>query len=148
MVASPLVSSSIGLRRMSAKPFLDTNVILYLLSEDAAKADRAETLLAQGGIVSVQVLNEAASVMTRKLRMDLDEVGEVLTGVRHFCDVVPVTIDIHDQALTITRRYGFSIYDSLIIAAAITARCEVLYSEDLQSGQQVGVHLKITNPFV
>jgi predicted nucleic acid-binding protein len=132
---------------MSARPFLDTNVILYLLSKDVAKADRAEALLAQGGTVSVQVLNEAASVMTRKLRMDFNEIREFLTGVRHFCDVVPVTIDTHDQALAIAQRYGFSIYDSLIIAAAISAKCEILYSEDLQNGQQIGGHLTITNPF-
>ena len=132
---------------MSAKPFLDTNVILYLLSEDMTKADRAEALLAQGGTVSVQVLNEAANVMTRKLKMDLDEVGDILAGVRHFCEVVPVTIEIHVQALAITRRFGFSIYDSLIVAAAIDAKCEVLYSEDLQHGQQVGAQLTITNPF-
>ena len=132
---------------MSAKPFLDTNVILYLLSEDTTKADRAEALLAQGGTVSVQVLNEAANVMTRKLKMDLDEVGDILAGVRHFCEVVPVTIEIHVQALAITRRFGFSIYDSLIVAAAIDAKCAVLYSEDLQHGQQVGAQLTITNPF-
>ena len=132
---------------MSAKPFLDTNVILYLLSEDMTKADRAEALLAQGGTVSVQVLNEAANVMTRKLKMDLDEVGDILAGVRHFCEVVPVTIEIHVQALAITRRFGFSIYDSLIVAAAIDAKCEVLYSEDLQHGQQVGDQLTIINPF-
>jgi predicted nucleic acid-binding protein len=63
---------------MSAKPFLDTNVILYLLSEDTTKADRAEALLAQGGTVSVQVLNEAANVMTRKLKMGLDEAEDIL----------------------------------------------------------------------
>jgi predicted nucleic acid-binding protein len=63
---------------MSAKPFLDTNVILYLLSEDMTKADRAEALLAQGGTVSVQVLNEAANVMTRKLKMGLDEAEDIL----------------------------------------------------------------------
>jgi predicted nucleic acid-binding protein len=132
---------------MSAKPFLDTNVILYLLSEDTTKADRAEALLAQGGTVSVQVLNEAANVMTRKLKMGLDEVGDILAGVRHFCEVVPVTIEIHDQALAITRRFGFSIYDSLIVSAAIAAKCAVLYSEDLQHGQQVGDQLTIINPF-
>ena len=132
---------------MSAKPFLDTNVILYLLSEDVAKADRAEALLSHSGTVSVQVLNEAANVMTRKLRMDLDGISGFLTGVRHFCDVVPLTIDTHDDALAIARRYGFSIYDSLIIAAAIAAKCEVLYSEDLQSGQQIRGHLTIINPF-
>jgi predicted nucleic acid-binding protein len=132
---------------MSAKPFLDSNIILYILSQDVAKADRAEALLSQSGTVSVQVLNEAANVMARKLRMDLDEISEFLTGVRHFCDVVPLTIDTHDDALAIARRYGFSIYDSLIIAAAIAAKCDILYSEDLQSGQQIGGHLTITNPF-
>jgi predicted nucleic acid-binding protein len=132
---------------MSAKPFLDTNVILYLLSEDTTKADRAEALLAQGGTVSVQVLNEAANVMTRKLKMGLDEVGDILAGVRHFCEVVPVTIEIHDQAFAITRGFGFSIYGSLIVSAAIAAKCAVLYSEDLQHGQQVGDQLTIINPF-
>jgi predicted nucleic acid-binding protein len=132
---------------MSAKPFLDTNVILYLLSEDTTKADRAEALLAQGGTVSVQVLNEAANVMTRKLKMGLDEIGDILAGVRHFCEVVPVTIEIHDQAFAITRGFGFSIYDSLIVSAAIAAKCAVLYSEDLQHGQQVGDQLTIINPF-
>jgi predicted nucleic acid-binding protein len=79
--------------------------------------------------------------------MDLDEISGFLTGVRHFCDVVPLTIDTHDDALAIAQRYGFSIYDSLIIAAAIAAKCEVLYSEDLQSGQQLGRDLTIINPF-
>jgi predicted nucleic acid-binding protein len=132
---------------MSAKRFLDTNVILYLLSSDAAKADRAEVLLANGGTVSVQVLNEAVSVMTRKLKMGLDEVDEILAGIRHFCHVEPVTIEIHNGARAIMRRYGFSIYDSLIIAAAINAGCETLYSEDLQDGQKVGASLTIINPF-
>lgn len=132
---------------MSAKAFLDTNVVLYLLSEDAAKADRAEALLAQGGIISVQVLNEAVSVMTRKLKMDLEAIREVLAGIRHFCSVEPVTAHIHDKALDLMQRYGFSIYDSLIIAAAISAECETLYSEDLQTGQRVGASLTIVNPF-
>src|SRR5215207_9446070 len=115
---------------MSGKVFLDTNVILYLLSEDTAKANRAEVLLAQGGTVSVQVLNEAVNVMTRKLKMDLDDVREVLAGIRHFCDVEPVTVKTHDQALEVMRRYGFSIYDSAIVASAAQASCETLYSED------------------
>jgi predicted nucleic acid-binding protein len=132
---------------MSGKFFLDTNVILYLLSEDTAKADRAEVLLAQGGTVSVQVLNEAVNVMTRKLKMGLDEVREVLVGVRHFCDVEPVTVETHDQALEVMRRYGFSIYDSAIVASAAQAGCETLYSEDLQDGQTIGADLTIVNPF-
>ena len=132
---------------MSGKPFLDTNVILYLLSGDAVRADRAEALLAAGGTVSVQVLNEAASVMTRKLKMNLDEIREVLAGVRHFCTVEAVTAEIHDKALDIMGRYGFSVYDSLIIAAAIRAGCDTLYSEDLQDGFRADSVLTIVNPF-
>ncbi|MFC4172541.1 PIN domain-containing protein [Microvirga sp. GCM10011540] len=132
---------------MSAKPFLDTNVILYLLSSDEAKANRAEALLAQGGTISVQVLNEAVNVMTKKLKMGLDEVCEVLAGVRYACDVLPVTLEMHDLALDIMRRYSFSIYDSGIVAAAAIAGCTNLYSEDLQDGQRVAPDLTIANPF-
>jgi len=132
---------------MSDKPFLDTNVILYLLSEDTAKADRAEALLAAGGTVSVQVLNEAVSVMTRKLKMNLDEIREILAGVRHYCTVEPLTAEIHHKALDVMGRYGFSVYDSLIIAAAIQAGCDTLYSEDLQDGFRADDVLTIVNPF-
>ena len=132
---------------MSAKPFLDTNVVLYLLSGDTIKADRAEALLAQGGTISVQVLNEAVNVMTKKLKMGLDEVCEVLAGIRYACDVQPVTIETHDHALEIMRRYGFTIFDSGILAAAVGAGCTTLYSEDLQDGQRIDPDLTITNPF-
>ena len=132
---------------MGHRPFLDTNVVLSLLSEDAAKADRAEALLAAGGAVSVQVLNEAASVMTRKLKMNLHEIREVLAGVRHYCTVEPLTAEIHDKALDVMGRHGFSVYDSLIIAAAIRAGCDTLYSEDLQDGFRADALLTIVNPF-
>ncbi len=132
---------------MNAKPFLDTNVILYLLSGDTTKANRVEALLTQGGTISVQVLNEAVNVMTKKLKMGLDEVCDVLAGIRYACDVQPVTIETHDQALDIMRRYGFSIYDSGIVAAAAGAGCTILYSEDLQDGQRIGPDLTITNSF-
>ena len=132
---------------MNAKPFLDTNVILYLLSGDTTKADRVEALLAQGGTISVQVLNEAMNVMTKKLKMGLDEACDVLAGIRYACEVQSITIETHDQALGIMRRYGFSIYDSGIVAAAAGAGCTTLYSEDLQDGQRIGPGLTITNPF-
>jgi predicted nucleic acid-binding protein len=132
---------------MNANPFLDTNIILYLLSGDATKANRAEALLAEGGTISVQVLNEAVNVMIKKLKMDLDEVCEVLAAVRYAGDVQPVTIETHDQALDDMRRYGFSIYDSRIVAAAAGAGCTTLYSEDLQDGQRIGPDLTIASPF-
>ena len=80
----------------AAKVFFDTNVLLYLLSEDAAKADRAEALLADGGVISVQVLNEFASVASRKLRLSWPEIHEVLDTVRRLCRVEPLLLATHD----------------------------------------------------
>ncbi|MBS1135684.1 MAG: PilT protein domain protein, partial [Burkholderiaceae bacterium] len=93
--------------------FFDTSVLLYLLSRDAAKADRVEALLAERGMISVQVLNEFAAVAIRKLKMPLPEVREVLDTIRAVCEVEPVTVETHDRALAIVERYGFSLYDSL-----------------------------------
>ena len=83
-----------------ADAFFDTSVLLYLLSQDAAKADRVEALLAEHGTISVQVLNEFAAVAIRKLKMPLPEIREVLDTIRAVCDVVPVTVQTHDRALS------------------------------------------------
>lgn len=129
-----------------AEPFFDTNVLLYLLSDDAEKADRAESLLAEGGIVSVQVLNEFASVATRKAGLEIAEIREILAAVRGFCSVRVLDLETHDLGLDIAGQHGYSIYDSLVIAAAKLAGCAELYSEDMQSGQTV-VGIRIGNPF-
>ncbi|MET0426962.1 MAG: PIN domain-containing protein [Microvirga sp.] len=146
--ACPPTLSSIALKPMNAKPFLDTNVLLYMLSADAAKADAARALLARGGTISVQVLNEAANVLTRKVRMEIDEARKTLADIRRFCTIEPLTIAVHDQALAVAGRYGFSIYDSLIVSTAMAAGCSTLYSEDLQHGQEIGTGLTIANPFL
>jgi predicted nucleic acid-binding protein len=120
-----------------ANTFFDTNVLLYLLSADAARADHAEELLAGGGVVSVQVLNEFAAVASRKLAMSYSEIRDGLAPIRAICEVEPLTIELHDHALEIAERYGFSIYDATIVAAALNAGCDTLYSEDLQDGQVI-----------
>jgi len=127
--------------------FFDTSVLMYLLSSDAAKSDRVEALLADRGTISVQVLNEFAAVAIRKLKMPLPEVREVLDTIRAVCDVETVTIETHDRALAIVERHGISLYDSLLIAAALIADCKVLYSEDLQHGQLIDRKLRVVNPF-
>lgn len=127
--------------------FFDTNVVLYLLSADTAKADRAEELLALGGTISVQVLNEFVAVASRKLRMPLIEIREVLTQIRAVCAVESVTIETHERALRVAERYGLSIYDALIVSSALLAGCKTLHSEDLQDGQVIERQLTIRNPF-
>ena len=129
------------------RPFFDTNVLLYLLSGDDEKADRAEALLAQRGTLSVQVLNEFAAVASRKLGLSYPEIRDVLEPIRAVCAVEPVTLETHDLGVAIAARYGFSIYDALVVAAALLADCETLYSEDLQDGQRIDGRLVVRNPF-
>lgn len=130
----------------ATKNFIDTNVLFYLLSSDSVKADKAEGLLAEGGIVSVQVLNEFAAVAVRKMGMKLPEIRSILSVIRTACQVIPVSLQLHDDGMSIAERYGYSIFDSLIIAAALQANSEFLYSEDLHDGQSIGT-LTIANPF-
>ena len=130
----------------AASRFFDTNVLLYLLSADQAKADTAETLVASGGIVSVQVLNEFASIATRKLHMLIPEVREVLRTVRRLCTVHSLSVESHDQGLEVADRYQLSIYDAMIVASAHQAGCKSLYTEDLQDGMAI-LGLTIRNPF-
>ena len=133
---------------MSAeKPFLDTNVLLYLLSADSGKADVAEALLRKGGIISVQVLSEFTSVCSRKLKMSYGEIREILSTINMILDVRDLTPTIHEAALDLAERYGYSFYDSMILAAAISAGCSLVYTEDLHSGQHIQDCLLIVNPF-
>ncbi len=129
-----------------SKPFIDSNVVLYLLSGDAEKADRAEALLQSGGMISVQVLNEVASVCRRMLKMQWLEVQALLLAVKSACDVFPLTLASHERAIELAKRFQFSLYDANIVASALMSGAEVLLSEDMQSGMLVD-GLLIRNPF-
>ena len=102
---------------------------------------------AQGGGISVQVLNEAASVMRRKLRMSWRETREFLALMRGLLDVAPVTVETHDLGLEFAERYGLSIYDSMIAAAAALNGSARLWSQDMQHGMRIGEGLRVENPF-
>jgi predicted nucleic acid-binding protein len=128
--------------------FLDTNVLIYAYSDAGSRTKIAEELLTRGGIVSIQVLNEFVSVARRKIRMPWERIIEALRSIRAFCSApLPVTLEIHERALGIARRYGYDIYDALIVAAALEASCDIVYTEDLHDGQVIE-GLTIRNPFV
>ena len=129
------------------RPFVDTNVLLYLLSKDTAKADRAETLLAAGIVISVQVLNEFANVVRRKLGLAWPEVNQALLDIRRFAEVHPLTLQTHEHGLALAARYQLSLYDAMIAAAALEAGCTTLASEDFSAGQRLEGRLTIRNPF-
>jgi predicted nucleic acid-binding protein len=129
------------------KVFFDTNVLIYAFAKDDLRAETAETLLAGGGVVGVQTLNEFVAVAVRKFAMPWDEVLDALSAIRVLCpSPVPVLMETHDAALRIVRRYGYHIYDALVIAAALEASCNTLYSEDMHDGQVIE-GLTIRNPF-
>ena len=131
----------------AAERFFDTNVILYLLSGDDARADRAEKELSAGGVVSVQVLNEFASVASRKLKMSIAEIREVLATIRAVCTIVPISEQTHDVGLQVAERYALPVYDAMIVAAALLAGCKTVMSEDMQDGQILEGRLQVRNPF-
>lgn len=126
--------------------FFDSNVPLYLLSSDSDKANRAEQVLAEGGTISVQVLNEFVAVARRKYAAPWTTVEQSLSVLRHVCQVQPLTVATHDKAVELAKRYGMPIYDATIAASALEAGCEILYSEDFQHAQKLG-GLTVLNPF-
>ena len=134
---------------MSGRAFFDTNILVYVVGQKDKRTDRAEALLAGGGIISVQVLNELANVSRKKLRMSWEEIDEALAAIRVLCpSPLPLTVDTHDAGRSIAARYGYSMFDGLIAASALEAECDTLYSEDLQDGQVIEGRLTVRNPFV
>jgi predicted nucleic acid-binding protein len=133
---------------MSGDAFLDTNVLVYAAAKDDPRAETATALIAKGGTISVQVLNEFASIARRKLNWPWPEVREALAAFRVLCsEPLPITPATHDAALDIAQRDGLGFYDALIVASALEAGCSTLLSEDMQDARRIDGRLTIRNPF-
>jgi predicted nucleic acid-binding protein len=132
---------------MPAADFFDSNVVLYLGLRGTEKGDRAERLLDAGGNISMQVLNECANVLRLKRRVPWLETRTFLDEILTLVRVWPLTTDLHREGLRLAERYGFSIYDSSIVAAALAAGCDTLWSEDMQDRMLIDGRLRIVNPF-
>lgn len=140
---------------MSAADFFDSNVFIYLF-DDAAPAKQAsarqlvtQALVANTACISFQVVQETLHVLTRKFarQMNAQTAKAVLEkSLLPFWQVMPSPA-LYTRALELQARYGFSFYDSLIVAAALEAGCSRLLTEDLQHGQKIE-GLKIVNPFL
>jgi predicted nucleic acid-binding protein len=126
--------------------FFDTNVLVYAFL-DAAKRERALSVLADGGMISAQVLNEFVNVARKKYRRGWQDIEAGLAVMLdQFGDVIPLTSQINARAVTVARDHGLSFHDALIAAAALEAGCDTLYSEDLQHGGNID-GLSVVNPF-
>jgi predicted nucleic acid-binding protein len=127
--------------------FLDTNILVYAFTLDA-RAEKAEALLAKGGTVSVQGLNEFVNVARRKLGMTWAEVREALAAIRTLSKtVLPVSLNTHTEALRLAEQHSYGFFDALMIASALESGCNVLYSEDMNHGMLIDGRLRIIDPF-
>ncbi|WJV25589.1 MULTISPECIES: PIN domain-containing protein [Pseudomonas] len=129
------------------KIFVDSNVVLNLLSADDAKADRSEALLGKRPTISVQVLNEVASVCQHQLKMSWREVGQFLDDVTALCHVTSMTLEAHSLAQKFAERYGLAFRDACIVATATIEGCGSLYTQDM-NGYIQDVSLALKDPFV
>lgn len=129
------------------KVFLDSNIILYAFSDDIRQSV-ALALMGDGFEASVQVLNEVANVSRRKYRKDWDAVDRALEFVKMSADMIhPITIDEHLLGMKYAKQYGFSIYDSILLATAYLTNCDTLFSEDMHDGMVIENRPTIRNPF-
>jgi predicted nucleic acid-binding protein len=131
---------------VAARCFFDSNILVHLVGQDERRKSSAKVLVDAGGVISVQVLNEFANVAAKKMRMKGEQIVGALLPIRDACELVPLTLEIHDLAMDIFSRTNFGVYDCNIIAAAELSGCDVLYSEDMTDGQRVG-RVSIRNPF-
>jgi predicted nucleic acid-binding protein len=120
-----------------AEAFFDTNILIYFVSFDERKAWRSAELLARGGVVSVQVMNEFANVARRKRNMSWPSIHSTFEAIRSACAIVPLTLETHERGVALAERHSLSVYDAMIVAAAQLAGCHRLYTEDLQNGQVI-----------
>src|SRR6056297_3401932 len=130
---------------MSAE-FADTNVVLYLL-DDGAKAERAEEILGQGPRVSVQVLNEAFVNCRRKAGLSWEDTRAFLEGIKSLCHVEDLTVQTHQVGRALAEKYQLSVYDAMIVSAALIAGCTTLWTEDMHDGLLIEDQLRVVNPF-
>ena len=127
--------------------FFDTNILVYA-QQTGAKAERSRSLFSGGGKISVQVLNEFTAVSLRKQRRDWRAIDEAIEDVLTVVDPpLALTHDLHVTARALAEDHGLAFYDALIVAAAIEAGCDTLFSEDMQHGRKIG-GLAIVNPFL
>ena len=133
---------------MPGKIFIDTNIVIYSLGQGTTKAHLAAPLFIDSPFISTQVLSETANVASKRLALSVSEIRKLIFTLEAMCRVEIISLVTIHTALEVRERYSFSWYDSLIVAAALEAGCDILYSEDMQNSQEINGRLCIVNPFV
>ena len=132
---------------MTVRAFADTNIPLYALDVDLQKRKKALALLRGNPIISVQVVNEFISVATGKMKLARPMINRLAGVMMKRCEVIPMDTAMVREAIALGERFQLSHWDSLIVAAALKAECDTLYTEDMQHGQLIDNRLTVINPF-
>lgn len=134
---------------MLARVFLDSNVLIYLYSEDEPEkaALALQSAQASDAWISTQVLNEVSNVLCRKQQQAYLDILNVIHELQRNFQITTVTSQTIEQALVLGEHYGYSYFDSLMLASALEQGCSILYSEDMQHGQILEGGLRIIDPF-
>jgi predicted nucleic acid-binding protein len=128
--------------------FLDTNILIYSVGNVTSKKQIAVDLIVPQAVISTQIITESINVMYRKLHYDYGQIRAITTKFIDQMTLRIITCDTIRSALNITETYGYSYYDSQVIASALEHHCPILYSEDLQHEQVIEGRLKILDPFL
>jgi predicted nucleic acid-binding protein len=133
---------------MTDKPTLDTNVLIYAFGkQDDDRKQIAKTIISKCAVISLQVVNETVYVLLKKFKFTPNELDNVVGFLKFNFVISDLNIRTLDYTLKISDRYGFSFWDSMMVASAIINHCSILYSEDMQDKQIIEGKLQIINPF-
>jgi predicted nucleic acid-binding protein len=135
---------------MNGRAFIDTNVFIYLYSED----ENEKQITAQKAvdkyecIISTQVLNEFSNICIKKLLKETEDIELAIDEMIEQCSVLTLEKEDIKQALNIHKNFGYNYYDCLMIVSALNSNCDYLLTEDLADGQIIENKLTIVNIFL
>ena len=133
---------------MTDKATLDTNVLIYAFGkQEDERKQIAKAIITECNIISLQVVNETVYVLLKKFQFSSHELDKVIEFMKQNFVISDLNIQTLNQTIKISAKYGFSFWDSMMIAAALNNHCSILYSEDMQNNQVIEDRLQIINPF-
>jgi len=134
---------------MSDRFFLDSNICIYAFDMDNKKKEKAlDLIICNQSFISTQVLMEMANVALKKLKFTQEEIQLSVDYLTAFCSLHLIDLSTIKLAFEVRQKYLYSLYDALIVAAALESNCNILYTEDMQHGHFINKRLNIVNPFL
>ena len=132
---------------MTDRIFVDSNVFMYIFSDMDTYREKALMVLDSYPVISTQVVNENVHVCLKRIKLRKREAFEHGERLITNCEVKTISVETIHSAFSVSKKYGFSFWDSLIVASALENDCSILYSEDMQHKQVIEKKLPIINPF-